>query len=228
MVKTEAELGFGQSWTFFGSYDHVHGPYRAIKLPYCFHCPFRCLEPIGCSVIYGQLTVNLEQHDRVVLAQRIAINSAVVLSIGMWAGGLVLSFCGIGMDALRTAGGLVIAVQAWKLLSEEASDDAKASQKDAFFPLTIPLTTGPSTISVAIALGSGSPEPHAEAVVFVIGVTLAAVAMAAAIAFFYSLAHRLAEHLGKERTRTIVQLSAFLLLCIGVQILSTGLRGLLR
>ena len=124
-----------------------------------FAALFAVSNPIGCALIYSQMAANLERYEQALLARRIAFNAVIVLLIAMWAGGLLLSLFGISMDALRTAGGLVIAVQAWKLLSEEASDDAKVSQRDAFFPLTIPLTTGPGTISVAIALGSGGPEP---------------------------------------------------------------------
>ena len=48
----------------------------------------------------------------------------------------------------------------------------------AFFPLTMPFTAGPGTISVAIALGAERPASGVGLLGFFIGVTAAAVAVA--------------------------------------------------
>ncbi len=225
MVKADAGLGFGNS--HFWSCDQCPWPlsYKQTFLP--LSQPFLQSQTlIGCAIIYGQMTANLERHDRAILAQRIAINSGVVLFIAMWAGAVVLSFCGIDMHALRIAGGLVVATQAWRILAGASQDSAGVSQGDAFFPLTIPMTTGPGTIAVAITLGSSRPETSMEAIPFVVGVTLATAALAVSIALFYGSADRLLALLGEQRARALTQFSAFLLLCIGIQILSDGIKGL--
>ena len=97
----------------------------------------------------------------------------------------------------------------------------------ALFPLTIPITTGPGTIAVAVALGAGHPRLFAGLGWFFLGMTAAAVAMSMMIWVTYSYADRLTRMMGPTGTRTITRISAFLLLCIGVQILITGVEDVL-
>jgi len=94
---------------------------------------------------------------------------------------------------------------------------------DAFFPLTIPFTTGPGTIAAAIGLGAGT-----EILSFVLGVTAATAAVTALIGVLYGGADRLTALIGVGRARVALRLSAFLLLCVGVQILTQALRDALR
>ncbi len=101
-------------------------------------------------------------------------------------GSYVLAFFGITLAALRVAGGLVVALSGWGLLNApESHDDQKQQQAAsaeglediALFPLTIPITTGPGTMSVAVALGAGHPKTLAGLGEFFLGMTAAAVAM---------------------------------------------------
>ncbi|WP_275428671.1 MarC family protein, partial [Enterobacter cloacae] len=82
---------------------------------------------------------------------------------------------------------LVVAASAWVLLNAPEARDARrqaeASQPEAgqvadiaFFPLTLPFTTGPGTIAGAIALGSNRPEGMDERLGFYLGTSLAALA----------------------------------------------------
>ena len=98
----------------------------------------------------------------------------------------------------------------------------------AFYPLTMPLTTGPGTISVAISLGASRPSGfHASLLAFFIE-TLAAVALLALLVYlFYVNSARLARLIGATGTTIVVRLSAFLLFCIGIQVLWNGAAELL-
>jgi multiple antibiotic resistance protein len=75
---------------------------------------------------------------------------------------VILRLYGISIPVLRVAGGFIVAVAGWKLLSEGSQKDLEASQEQrpladpldqAFYPLTLPLTTGPGAIAVVISLG---------------------------------------------------------------------------
>jgi multiple antibiotic resistance protein len=192
---------------------------------------FSIVNPLGGAIIYSQVTANRDPAERVALARRVAFYSAIVMIVALWAGAPVLSFFGISLSALRIAGGLVVAAQAWELLTQpEQQEDRKQQQAApagvdpdvAFFPLTIPFTTGPGTISVAIALSASGPAAGTELAAFVIGSSLAALAIALCVGLCYASADRLTALLGKARSRVVTRLAAFLLLCIGVQILLTG------
>ncbi len=195
---------------------------------------FTVSNPIGCALIYSQITVDLSRRERMELARRIAINSGLVLVVATWAGGAVLSFLGVGIAALRIAGGFVVAEQAWRMLHDGKRGAGTlerhntSPELDAFFPLTIPFTTGPGTIAAAIGLGAGCPLDGTETLSFVLGVTVATAAVTVLIGVLYGGADRLTELIGVGRARVALRLSAFLLLCVGVQILMQGLRDALR
>ena len=93
-------------------------------------------------------------------------------------------------------------------------------------PLTLPLTVGPGTISVAITLGANHSHSMrsllANGTSELIGVTL----IAATILVCYRYADRMLRALGATGTSVLVRLSAFILLCIGVQILWNGTSAL--
>jgi len=181
------------------------------------------------------VTADREQ-DRAGLARQVALYSLVVMSVSLWAGSYVLEIFGITLAALRVAGGLVVALSAWNLLNAPERHEARKQEQAtptagvddvALFPLTIPFTTGPGTISVAVALGSSHPRGAEELAWFFLGMTAATVALAAVIWVTYRSTDRISRLMGPRGSRTVTRLFAFLLLCIGVQILITGVEDVL-
>jgi multiple antibiotic resistance protein len=206
------------------------------------------VNPIGGAFIFAQVTVAYSHAERVLLSRRIGVYAALVMLGALWAGTPILNFFGVTLAALRIAGGLVVMSSAWTQLNRpearEARKQAEASgstgrgagpaepQGDpapsplseiAFFPLTLPFTTGPGTIAVAITLGANRPEAYAERLGFYLGVTLAALVVAASVALIYASADRVVALIGPARARVTGRLFAFLLLCVGTQILINGL-----
>jgi multiple antibiotic resistance protein len=210
------------------------------------------VNPIGGAFIFAQVTGAYSHAERVLLSRRIGVYAALVMLGALWAGTPILNFFGVTLAALRIAGGLVVMSSAWTQLNRpearEARKQAEASGSTgrvlassepqaeqapgplaeiAFFPLTLPFTTGPGTIAVAITLGANRPEAYAERLGFYIGVTLAALAVAAAVALIYASADRVVALIGPARARVVGRLFAFLLLCVGTQILINGLTDVL-
>ena len=197
---------------------------------------FSIVNPPSAALIFGQVTADRSHAERLALAGRIAVYAATVMLVSLWGGAYVLDFFGVTIDALRIAGGLVVAVRAWDMLAEpeqheerkqEQAREAQGIEDVAFFPLTMPFTTGPGTISVAIALGSNVPT-GAGRLSYILGASTAALAIAAMIWIAYRSADRLMDWLGEARARVLNRLSWFLLLCIGVQIALNGATGALR
>jgi multiple antibiotic resistance protein len=126
---------------------------------------------------------------------------------------------------------LVVSSFGWKLLNAEPSPDASKMEDgaptiapDPFYPLTMPLTVGPGSMSVAITLGSQRPKT-AGAEQFALaaaGAIAGTIAIALTVYFCYRFAQRLVNLLGPHGTQIVVRLSAFILLCIGLQILWSG------
>ena len=192
---------------------------------------FSIVNPLGSAFIVSQVTAGRAKSERLQLASKIAFYSAIVMLVALWGGVYVLSFFGISLSALRIAGGAVVAISAWSLLQaperREARKQQQASEAEgidavAFFPLTIPFTTGPGTIAVAIALGANRPVAQAGALPFVLSVSAAAVTVAVIIWLTYSFADRLEALLGRSKAEVVSRLAAFLLLCVGTQIALSG------
>jgi multiple antibiotic resistance protein len=196
-----------------------------------FPALFSIVNPLGIALIYHQVTAGRSRAERRALAWRVAVYSLAVMLISLWAGATLIGFFGVSLSALRVAGGLVVAVRAWEMLAapeqnegrkQEQAATASGTSDDAFFPLTMPLTTGPGTISVAIALSASRPKSTFDLIPFFTGMSGAAIAVALAIGFFYASADRVVSLLGQGGSRVVTRMSAFLLLCIGVQICLTG------
>lgn len=196
-----------------------------------FPALFSIVNPIGGALIYSQVTAGRTHAERGALAGRIGLYSALVMLVALWGGAYVLNFFGITLAALRIAGGLVVAARAWEMLSapeeneamkQEQAAPASAAADVAFFPLTMPFTTGPGTISVAVALGSNRPAQEAALIPFFLGVSAAAVAMALIVWVAYRWADTLVALMGQASARAVSRIAAFLLLCIGTQILLNG------
>ena len=198
---------------------------------------FSIINPIGGAVIFSQVTAARSHDDRVMLARRIGVYSSLVMLGALWFGGGFLSFFGVSLAALRMAGGLIVASFAWQLLQaperreevkQEQAQDSEGLDAIAFFPLTLPFTTGPGTISVAVALGTTVPVGAPSYWPFVAAGSLAALAMAVTIWLSYASADRLVALLGRNGARVVSRLAAFLLLCVGTQIMLTGITDFVR
>ncbi len=203
---------------------------------------FSIINPIGGALIFSVYTRAFSRPDRLTTAGLVGLYSLMIMFCALWGGAYVLSFFGVSIDALRIAGGTVVALSGWHLLNsgdqhpdrktgdhQPATGDADDDPKQvAFFPLTLPFTTGPGTIAVAITLGAERPPDGPRALAFFLGVTLAAIANAAIIWIAYRFADRLTAAMGATARQVVVRLSAFLLVCIGVQILVTAVGDLIR
>jgi multiple antibiotic resistance protein len=194
---------------------------------------FPIVNPIEAAPFFLALTPNLSNAERFGLARRVAINGFALLLGSMVIGPWLLVFFGIDLPVVRIAGGLVVTALGWKLLTEEQwSDHGEASVQPgvprpvgSFYPLTLPLTVGPGSISVAITIGSRKPETEFAFPAFAlhaIGAFLGVAAIALSIYIAYRFAGNLARVLGTTGLEVMVRLSAFILMCIGIQIIWNG------
>jgi multiple antibiotic resistance protein len=196
-----------------------------------FGALFAIINPYGLAFVFLERTIGLSERERNRVALRVAAYAFFVLLCSLYVGSEIMKFFGISMPALRIAGGLVVATTAWSMLHAAplAATDRSSSSGGydairgmAFFPLTIPLTTGPGTIATAIAISTN--RPNDSDMIFSLSFVwlVIAFAVSAMIYHAYRKSSAMARLFGEEGTSVITRLSAFLLLCIGVQIMITG------
>jgi multiple antibiotic resistance protein len=146
-----------------------------------FPALFSIINPLGGAFMFLGATKRLSRDMRTHLARWVAIHSFIILNVSLYVGAYVLEFFGISIPVLRVAGGLVIALAGWNLLNagDEGQDQsaveavqARDASRIAFYPLTMPITTGPGTISVAVALGTSRPDHIRDFALFLLAATL--------------------------------------------------------
>lgn len=197
---------------------------------------FPIVDPLGGSPIFLALTREYSSGARKALSWRIAMNSFFLLVGSYLIGTHVLAFFGISLPVVQVGGGLIVISTGWALLKQRYDDEHKGVKgkmkpqdplRHAFYPLTMPLTVGPGSISVAITLGANATEHHGVNILAILAAIVGSVLLAVSIYLCYGFADRLARMLGTTGMTVIMQLSSFLLVCIGVQILWNGVSALL-
>jgi multiple antibiotic resistance protein len=148
----------------------------------------------------------------------------------------VLAFFGISLPVVQVGGGLIVIATGWTLLKQRDDEKHEVQKtvrpqdtfRQAFYPLTLPLTVGPGSISVAITLGANVARHHPFHPLTLLAALIALVLIALSILLCYGFADRLARILGATGMMVFTQLSAFFLVCIGVQIAWNGIKELLE
>jgi multiple antibiotic resistance protein len=196
------------------------------------------LNPPAAAPIFLSLTAGATPDTRALLARRIARNTFWLMLGAMVVGGYVLEFFGISLPIVRVGGGLVVAASAWRLLttSQTASDNRTAladaytpemAQRQAFYPLTFPITAGPGSITAAITVGVSLADARLSlALARTGGAVLALLVIGVLLYLAFRYAQQLLRPLGEAGMIIFLRLSAFILLCLGVQIVWNGVHEL--
>ena len=198
---------------------------------------FPIVDPLGGSPIFLAMTSEYSPRVRRELSWRIAMDSFFLLVGSYFIGTHILAFFGISLPVVQVGGGLVVMATGWTLLKQGNIDEPKGVTqniqssdpfRNAFYPLTLPLTVGPGSISVAITLGANAPHYHGLNLLAILVAIVGSALLALSIFLCYGFADRLGRMLGATGMTVILKLTSFLLVCIGVQILWNGARALLE
>ncbi len=197
---------------------------------------FPIVNPLGGSPIFLALTKDYSKAARKTLSWRISVNSFFLLVGSYLVGTHILAFFGISLPVVQVGGGLVVISSGWAMLKRR--DDEERSEvhrnvhtqdvfRQAFYPLTLPLTVGPGSISVAVTLGANVPHTSAFNLVAILAAVAGSAVIALTIFICYGFADRFGRLLGANGMSVLMRLSSFLLVCIGVQIFWNGAKTLL-
>jgi multiple antibiotic resistance protein len=206
-----------------------------------FGALFSIVNPLSGAFIFFGATQGMEPKTRAAVSRWVAIYAFCIVAASLYVGAYVLSFFGISIPVLRVAGGIVVSMSGWRMLNAPDATEQRRSEAPAyprsidtppsrlaFYPLTMPLTTGPGTISVAISIGASRPGGSYAALIAFFIETLAATLLLVFLVYgFYRNSGRLADLIGPTGTTIVVRLSAFLLFCIGIQVFWNGAGELL-
>lgn len=195
------------------------------------------VNPLGDAALFLNMTRGCDPATRADLASRITLYSFVLLLGSMLLGSLVLRLFDLSIPVVQIAGGAVVCALGWNMLgSTEANPAAPPPDADhakdtalarAFYPLTLPLTIDPGAISVAITVGANHAHTVERVIIQIVAALIGTGIVAASILLTYRYAARVGKWIGHTGMLVMVRLSAFIVLCIGVQIGWNGIKSLL-
>ncbi len=195
------------------------------------------VNPLGSAPIFLSMTADLPSAARRKLAIAVGRNSFLLLTAAMLIGTYVLRIFGVSLPIVRVAGGLLVTANGWRLLNHDESattnpDPVEAWEREvarrAFYPLTFPLTVGPGSISVAITLGARAPSSDGRALGEVAAALVGVLIVSLIVSLSYRFSSRLIAYLGDTGTVVFLRLSSFILLCVGVAIIWSGVVDLVQ
>lgn len=194
---------------------------------------FPIVNPLGSALIFLSLTRGYSHDIRQALVRRITMNSFLLLIVSILIGSHVLRFFGVSIPVVQVAGGMIVASTGWGLLRQKDGDakpkevNPTTATQQAFYPLTLPITVGPGSISVAITLGANTAR-HIYSWYSLISSFVGAFIVALSVYICYRSSERLERILGEVGLSVFLRLSAFIVICIGVQITWNGVAALVH
>ncbi|NRT10952.1 MarC family NAAT transporter [Flavobacterium sp. 14A] len=200
---------------------------------YLFAALFSVINPIGTVPIFVGLTMDDDEKERSRISLWTAINVFIILIISFFFGEYVLTFFGISIEALRIAGGIIIATSGFSLLTgnfnkkrgvnKKVENDAQRRNDIALTPLAIPMLAGPGSISLLIAFY----HEHNNLTDILVSV-FAILAVAIAIFIVLRSAHYLAKILGASGIVAISRIVGFIVIAIGVQYIISSIIAIVQ
>lgn len=187
--------------------------------------------PLSKLPLFVSLTQGMSKERRRQQALWAGIYSATIMLVSLLGGNMLLAFFGISYGAMRIAGGLVVAMIGYQMLfGGNTPNNAPIVRRDkddyAFFPIAMPGIAGPGTIAVVIGFSTEIAElkDYVDLAV-ALGWTAAAIIVTASASWaVMRYSDLLTRRLGPSGTLVLGKLMGFILICIGVQFVGSGIR----
>ena len=192
------------------------------------------VNPLACVPFFIHYTQGFSraQRQRTVLIS--SVTAFAVIAASALLGLQILEFFGISLASFQVGGGMLLLTSALSMLNaqpaearanaDEVSDaEAKAAvgASIAVVPLTIPLLTGPATMSTVVIYAEKAKT------MFQLGTLVGyGVVIGLATALCFSLADPIARVLGKTGINVMPRLMGLILAALAVEVMTDGLHKL--
>ena len=187
------------------------------------------VNPIGAIPFFIHFTQGLSASQRALTIQVSAFSAFMVIAVSALAGLRIIEFFGISLASFQVGGGLLLLISALQMLNAqpadtrpddltEGDDKLDAGDSIAIVPLTIPLLTGPATISTMVIYAEKSRHWWEQAVLVGYGVVIGLAVWCA-----FRLSGRIATVLGRTGINVMTRLMGLILAALAVEVMSDGL-----
>ena len=188
------------------------------------------VNPIACVPFFIHYTEGLTRAQKAQTVRVAAFSCFVVIATCALLGLKVLEFFGISLASFQVGGGLLLMTSALSMLNAQPAEakstadevqDAAARASIAVVPLTIPLLTGPASMSTVVIYAEKAKTLSQLSILLGYGVVIALATWLA-----LSLAQPIARALGKTGINVMTRLMGLILTALAVEVMSEGLHTL--
>ena len=187
------------------------------------------VNPIGVIPFFIHFTGGFTPAQRRRTIHVASVGAFCVIAVSALAGLRIIEFFGISLASFQVGGGMLLLMSALQMLNAEPAesrqadiaegeDKVDAGDSIAVVPLTIPLLTGPATISTMVIYAEKTRHWWQLAVLVGYGVVIAV-----AVWIAFSLSGRIAKAIGRTGIQVMTRLMGLLLAALAVEVMSDGL-----
>jgi multiple antibiotic resistance protein len=190
------------------------------------------VNPIGVVPFFIHFTQSFTPAQRAHTIRVSAFSAFLVIGISALAGLKLIEFFGISLASFQVGGGTLLLTSAIQMLNAQPAEARQEDVTDgddklgagasiAVVPLTIPLLTGPATISTMVIYAEKTRHWWELAVLVGYGVVVAVATFGV-----FSASERIAKVLGRTGINVMTRLMGLILAALAVELLADGLQKL--
>jgi multiple antibiotic resistance protein len=187
------------------------------------------VNPIGVIPFFIAFTQSLTREQRKHTISVASFSAFVVIAVSAVAGLKIIEFFGISIASFQVGGGTLLLISSLQMLNAQPAEakpgdldagnqKADAGASIAIVPLTIPLLTGPATISTMVIYAEKTRHLWEHAVLVGYGVVIGLVTYVT-----FSASARIAKALGRTGINIMTRLMGLILAAMAVELLADGL-----
>ncbi len=185
------------------------------------------VNPLACVPFFIHYTQGFGAEQRRRTIGIASFTTFVVIAISALLGLKILEFFGITLASFQVGGGMLLLTSALAMLNAQPAEsranademhDAATRASIAVVPLTIPLLTGPATMSTVVIYADKAKD--VAQLLTLVGYGLV---VAVATALCFALAQPIARVLGKTGINVMTRLMGLILAALAVEVMSDGL-----
>lgn len=188
------------------------------------------MNPFSTAPLFVSLTTGMDPRRRNQQALLGCVYAFAILAVFLLLGAAIINFFGISVPGVRVAGGLIVSTIGFRMLfpapqPSGTGAEAPEPQDVAFTPIAMPSLAGPGSISVVLSAAGyiRSSRPDEWRLIYAAVI----LGMAATLVISYlvlRVAASMVRFLGRGGLDAMTRVFGFLLICVGMQFLLTGIR----
>jgi multiple antibiotic resistance protein len=190
------------------------------------------VNPIGVVPFFLHFTQSFSDEQRRHTIRVAAVTAFTVIALSALAGLKIIEFFGISLASFQVGGGTLLLISSRAMLNAQPAESKPGDLSDgeqkvdagasiAVVPLTIPLLTGPATISTMVIYAEKTRHVWEQAVLVGYGVVIGVITFAV-----FSASSRIAGVLGRTGINVMTRLMGLILAAMAVELLADGLTKL--